>query len=84
MKTGHTPSRSVPEYWENTTIPWFTLADVWQLRNGQQVYLGETANKISTLGLENSAADLLPVGTVVLSPHRFGWILRRDARAHGN
>jgi type I restriction enzyme S subunit len=67
MKTGHTPSRSVPEYWENVTIPWFTLADVWQLRDGQQVYLGETASKISQLGLANSAAELLPARTVVLS-----------------
>jgi type I restriction enzyme S subunit len=67
MKTGHTPSRSVPEYWEDTTIPWFTLADVWQLRDGQQVYLGETANRISELGLANSSAELLPAGTVVLS-----------------
>ena len=67
MKTGHTPSRSVEEYWENTTIPWFTLADVWQLRGGRQVYLGETASLISELGLQNSAAELLPAGTVVLS-----------------
>jgi type I restriction enzyme, S subunit len=67
MKTGHTPSRSRPEYWENVTIPWFTLADVWQLRDGQRVYLGETANQISQLGLANSAAELLPAGTVVLS-----------------
>ena len=67
MKTGHTPSRSVTEYWEGADVPWFTLADVWQLRDGKQVYLGETANKISELGLANSAAELLPTGTVVLS-----------------
>jgi type I restriction enzyme, S subunit len=67
MRTGHTPSRSNPEYWDNTTIPWFTLADVWQLRDGQQTYLGDTANLISELGLDNSAAELLPAGTVVLS-----------------
>ncbi|RIL07827.1 MAG: hypothetical protein DCC71_01740 [Proteobacteria bacterium] len=66
MKTGHTPSRSEPEYWEDCEIPWFTLADVWQLREGR-VYLGETAEKISRLGLANSAAELLPAGTVVLS-----------------
>lgn len=70
MKTGHTPSRSVPEYWRNASIPWFTLADVWQLRDGQRVYLGETTNKISELGLANSAAELLPPGTVVLSRTR--------------
>lgn len=67
MKSGHTPSRSVPEYWEHTNIPWFTLADVWQLRDGKQIYLGETANMINELGLAHSAAELLPAGTVVLS-----------------
>ncbi|MFI6888051.1 restriction endonuclease subunit S [Streptosporangium canum] len=67
MKTGHTPSRSKPEYWVNCTTPWFTLADVWQLRDGTRNYLGETTNLISDLGLANSAAELLPAGTVVLS-----------------
>jgi len=67
MKTGHTPSRSVPEYWENTTIPWCTLADVWQLRDDRNIYLGDTSEQISELGLANSAAELLPAGTVVLS-----------------
>lgn len=67
MHTGHTPSRSKPEYWEDTSIPWFTLADVWQLRPGTRKYLGETKSMISPLGLENSAAELLPKGTVVLS-----------------
>jgi restriction endonuclease S subunit len=67
MKTGHTPSRSNPDYWVDCTIPWFTLADVWQLRDGKRTYLGETESKISELGLANSAADLLPAETVVLS-----------------
>lgn len=67
MKTGHTPSRSVSEYWDDCTIPWFTLADVWQIRDGTRWYLGETAEKISELGLKNSAAELLPAGTVILS-----------------
>lgn len=67
MKTGHTPSRSKPEYWVDCTIPWFTLADVWQLRDGKRTFLGETKNLISDVGLENSAAELLPAGTVVLS-----------------
>jgi type I restriction enzyme S subunit len=67
MKTGHTPSRSAPEYWDDCTIPWFTLADVWQLRDGTRWYLGETFESISELGLANSAAELLPAGTVILS-----------------
>ena len=66
MKTGHTPSRSRTEYWDNCTIPWFALTDVWQLRNGRW-YLEETAEKISEIGLANSAAELLPTGTVVFS-----------------
>ena len=67
MRTGHTPSRQEPMYWENCSIPWFTLADVWQLRSGIQVYLSTTAESISELGLANSAAELLPAGTVILS-----------------
>lgn len=67
MKTGHTPSRNNPDYWVDCTIPWFTLADVWQLRDGKRTYLDETASRISVAGLENSAAELLPAGTVVLS-----------------
>lgn len=67
MKTGHTPSRSNAEYWDDCTIPWFTLADVWQLRDGTRWYLEETAEKISEIGLSNSAAELLPKGTVVFS-----------------
>jgi len=67
MKTGHTPSRQEATYWEGCTIPWFTLADVWQLREEKQKYLGETKEMISEVGLANSAAELLPAGTVVLS-----------------
>lgn len=66
MKTGHTPSRQHPEYWVDCDIPWFTLADVWQLRQGRRD-MGETSEKISALGLANSAAELLPAGTVALS-----------------
>lgn len=68
LESGHTPNRSVDEYWipEECTIPWFTLADVWQLRRGQ-VYVSETAEKVSPRGLANSAARLLPAGTVILS-----------------
>jgi type I restriction enzyme S subunit len=67
LGTGHTPSRQHPEYWENCTIPWLTLADVWQLRDGTKQVVTETAEKISELGLANSAAVLHPAGTVALS-----------------
>ncbi len=67
IESGHTPSRSKPEYWENCTIPWFSLADVWQIRNGEVIELFETKELVSELGLANSSARLLPKGTVVLS-----------------
>ena len=67
LRSGHTPSRQHPEYWVDCTIPWFGLADVWQRRDGRQEYVAETSEKISALGLANSAARLLPKGTVILS-----------------
>lgn len=66
MRTGHTPSRQRPEYWRDCDTGWFTLADVWQLREGRK-YLGETTERVSKVGIRNSAAELLPAGTVVLS-----------------
>ncbi len=69
QETGHTPSRKEENYWvpEECVIPWFSLADVWQIRDGGQIYVHETAEKISELGMENSAARLLPADTVILS-----------------
>ena len=67
LRSGHTPSRQNPDYWKNCTIPWFGLADVWQIRDGQVEYVDVTAEKISEIGLANSSARLLPKGTVILS-----------------
>ncbi|MGW6355332.1 restriction endonuclease subunit S [Streptomyces sp. NPDC055092] len=67
LGSGHTPSRSMPKYWENCTVPWITLADVWQLRSGTIDVIRETKEKVSTLGLANSAAVKHPAGTVILS-----------------
>ncbi len=67
LRSGHTPSRQNPEYWKDCTIPWFGLADVWQIRDGQVEYVHVTAEKISEIGMANSAARLLPEGTVILS-----------------
>ncbi len=69
LGTGHTPSRSVDAYWEpaECTIPWLTLADVWQLRDGAVSVITETKEKISPLGLANSAAVRHPAGTVAFS-----------------
>lgn len=67
LGTGHTPSRQKSEYWVDCTIPWLTLADVWQLRDGHRKVVSETSEKISELGLANSSAVLHPAGTVAMS-----------------
>jgi len=69
QETGHTPSRKVDAYWvpEECVTPWVSLADVWQLRSGEVVFIEETKEKVSEVGLANSAARLLPKDTVILS-----------------
>jgi type I restriction enzyme, S subunit len=67
LESGHTPSRKHPEYWQNCTIPWFTLSDVWQIRENKSEYVYETKEKVSELGLKESSARLVPKGTVMLS-----------------
>jgi type I restriction enzyme S subunit len=44
-----------------------SLADVWQIREGGIEVIHETAEKVSPLGVANSAARVLPAGTVILS-----------------
>ncbi|PSO49248.1 MAG: restriction endonuclease subunit S [Actinobacteria bacterium QS_8_72_14] len=67
LGSGHTPSRSRGDLWENCTIPWVTTADVKHLRDHRREYLEETTHHLSEAGLAHSAARLLPARTVVLS-----------------
>jgi type I restriction enzyme S subunit len=63
LATGHTPSRYHPEYWTGE-IPWVQLADIRAL-DGKEVF--DTCEHTNVLGIENSAAVLLPKGTVCMS-----------------
>lgn len=65
MESGHTPDRKVEAYWLDCTIPWITLNDVRRL--DQEWTIQQSTNAINELGMANSAAHLLPAGTVVLS-----------------
>ncbi len=67
LESGHTPSRQNAEYWKDCRIPWFTLADVWQIRDGGKEYVIDTQERVSELGLAHSSARLLPKDTVILS-----------------
>lgn len=64
MATGHTPSRNYPEYWANGDIPWVTATDANPADGG---VILDTIEQINQKGLDNSAAVLLPAGTVCLS-----------------
>ncbi|MER6382524.1 restriction endonuclease subunit S [Streptomyces sp. NPDC001127] len=66
MGSGHTPSRSHPEWWVDCNIPWITTGEVSQVRDDRREEITETREKISEIGLENSSAELCPAGTVVL------------------
>ncbi len=63
QETGHTPSRSKPEYWDGG-VPWIGIRDAGA-HHGR--YIDDTAQTISEAGLANSSARLLPAGTVCLS-----------------
>jgi len=67
LESGHTPSRSRPEWWEDCTVPWFSLADIWQVRKEGRTVITETSEQVSEIGLANSSARVLPAGTVMLS-----------------
>jgi type I restriction enzyme S subunit len=63
LATGHTPSRRRPDYWVGN-IPWIQLPDIRAL-DGRTAM--DTSEHTNALGVENSAAVLLPSGTVCLS-----------------
>lgn len=63
LATGHTPDRKRPDYWSGE-IPWISLPEIRRLD-------GQTANdtdlRVTALGIANSSAVVLPVGTVCFS-----------------
>lgn len=65
IESGHTPSRSRPDWWTDCYIPWVSLHDVGAMRGVR--YLQDTAQRISDAGIANSSARVLPAHTVVLS-----------------
>ena len=58
---GGTPSTSNPEYWDGD-IDWYAPAEI-----GEQSYVSKSKKTITELGLKNSSARILPVGTVLFT-----------------
>ncbi len=63
LESGHTPSRSHPEYWGGD-IDWIGISDA-KMNHAKTIM--ESEQKTNSLGLANSAARLLPVDTVCVS-----------------
>ena len=61
LESGHTPSRRVPEYWENGDVPWLSLKDIRDLVGKVVLH---TMDRPTQRGIDNSSARLLPPGTV--------------------
>ena len=59
---GSTPSRKEKLYWENGTIPWFTVDDI---RNNGRI-VKNTLQFITDKALNETSVKLLPKGTVLL------------------
>ena len=59
---GSTPSRKKKGYWENGTVPWFTVDDI--RKNGR--IIRETIQFTTNRALEETSLKLLPRNTVLL------------------
>lgn len=63
MESGHTPSRSHPEWWGGD-VPWIGIPDA---RDHHEGAIRRTIQYTNADGIENSAARVLPAGTVCVS-----------------
>nr|WP_314899662.1 restriction endonuclease subunit S [uncultured Deefgea sp.] len=64
VESGGTPSTTIDEYWDGDT-PWLTPKEI--TRGNGALYVSATERSITDLGVQSSAAKLMPVGTVMLS-----------------
>jgi type I restriction enzyme S subunit len=60
VKTGGTPKRAEPSYWEGD-VPWMSSGEIHEL------YVSKTVEHITEKGLKNSNARMLPVDSVLIA-----------------
>lgn len=60
---GGTPKTSVAQYWDGD-IPWFSVVDA---PSNSDVWVVETAKKVTPEGVNNSSTRILAVGTTIIS-----------------
>lgn len=66
IQSGGTPSRDVPENWIGGTIPWVKTGEI------DYYVIKDTEEKITPVGLSNSAARLYPEGTLLMAMYGQG------------
>ena len=64
--SGGTPSRDVPEYWDNGNIPWVKTTEL------QNSIIESVDEYITEKGKNNSAAKIVPAGTVLVAMYGQG------------
>lgn len=62
IRNGSTPSKSNPAFWNEGTIPWFTIDDMRE----QGRSISRTRQKITQAALNETSVKLLPADTVLL------------------
>jgi type I restriction enzyme S subunit len=63
LLSGGTPKTSEPDYWDGD-IPWYSVKDA---PAESDVWVIQTEKHVTKLGIENSAAQILPEGTTIIS-----------------
>jgi type I restriction enzyme, S subunit len=66
LSSGGTPSRGTPSYWSGGRIPWVKTGEV------NYRVITSTEEHITEQGLNNSAAKLLPTGTLLMAMYGQG------------
>ena len=59
--TGATPSTSVPEYWDNATIPWMSSGEI------NNRFITNTENRISQLGYDRTSTHLIRPNSILVA-----------------
>lgn len=66
VKSGGTPNRGIPEYWENGTIRWVKTTEL------QNCIIEDTEEKITELAMNNSSAKLIPANSILIAMYGQG------------
>ena len=66
LKSGGTPSRKKPEYWDKGNIPWVKTGEV------DYCTILDTEEEITSAGLEGSSAKVFPAGTLLMAMYGQG------------